>query len=321
MYRANQNTILITGGNGFVGANLTKKLLEDTGKELHLLVTPQSDLWRIEEDLPRLFLHRVNLEDSDQLQHIVTQVRPETIFHLAAHGASSKHNDQSRILRSNILGTFNLLNATKEIDYSSFVYSGGSSEYGKKETSMKETDFLQPTSFYGASKACATLLAQCMAQLQQKPITLLRFFSVYGPLESSLRLIPTAIEAALKRRPMQLTAPGFSRDFVFVEDVVQACLLCSQQSHPGEIFNIGSGSQKTNEEVIEEIEKLTGKPIQILPDLYPAHAMDKPHWVADISKAKRVLGWEPVHTFQEGLQKMISFYSSQLNKELEAVHG
>jgi nucleoside-diphosphate-sugar epimerase len=92
---------------------------------------------------------------------------------------------------------------------------------------------------------------------------------------------------------------------VFVEDVAEACLLAAKTPHPGEIFNVGTGVQRANEEVIEAIEHLTGQTIHIELSSYPPHLSDTAHWVADVEKTKKVLGWSACHTLEEGLAKTI----------------
>lgn len=304
-----QAPILVTGGSGFIGAHLIARLLQEPCK-VHVIAREESDLWRLSALLPHITLHRVALEEGDRLRKIVQEISPEAIFHLAAHGVSSSHQDRTRMLVGNVVGTFNLLQAAKELSDPFVIHMGGSSEYGKKEAAMRETDVLEPTTFYGLTKACSTLLAQQFAREHNMPIALLRPFSVYGPMESSQRLIPTAIRAALTGKPLELTAPGFSRDLVFVEDVIEACLLAWKKRLPQEILNIGTGIQTTNESVIASIAHLTGKKIDLLPGAYPAHPSDKPIWVANTAKAKALLGWEYRHTLEQGLQKTISCFLS-----------
>jgi nucleoside-diphosphate-sugar epimerase len=302
-----QKRILVTGGSGFVAANLIRKLVEE--HEVHVIVRPDSDLWRLNAILSRLYLHQVDLEHFDQLASIIHCISPSVIFHLAAHGASSLHRDPFKILNSNIIGTFNLLQATKEINYEFFLHMGGSSEYGNKTAPMNERDVLEPNTFYGLTKACSTLFSQQFALEYQKPIAILRAFSVYGYFESALRLIPTAIQAAFQKKPLRLTAPGFSRDFIFVEDVVEACLTCWKKKITKEIINIGTGKQTTNEEVIAAVERLTCTKIDILPEVYPHRPSDKSFWVADIEKSKSLLGLTPYHTLEEGLKKTIDWFA------------
>lgn len=298
---------LVTGGAGFIGANLTRGLTR-AGAEVHLLVRPSTRLWRLTDLLPSVTVHRADLTDREGLRQVAAQIRPDIIFHLAVQGVDPKHSDPRGILEANVGGTFNLLEATEPIDYERFVHLGGSSEYGPKDEPMKESDVLEPLTFYGAAKAAATLVCQQFARARRRPLVVLRPFSVYGYWERPTRLIPTAIRAALRNEELTLTAPGYRRDLIFVEDVVEACLRALQaETAPGEIINVGTGKQWTNEEVVDLVQALCGERIRVRAGEYPARLSDTTHWVADIHKAKRLLGWAPRHSLRSGLQKTISW--------------
>ncbi len=265
--------VLVTGGAGFIGANLVQELLR-YGAEVHAIIRPGSYLWRIEKLLPGLYLHAVDMTDREGLKKTVREVSPEIIYHLAARGVAPAFQEHREILRTNILGTFNLLEATAPLDYRLFVHLGGSSEYGAKSGPMRESDCPEPLTFYGAAKAAATLLCQQYARANRRPVVALRAFSVYGPWESPSRLIPTAIRAALGNRELALTVPGYRRDFVFVEDLVEACLLALRaEKASGEIINVGTGEQWSNEEVVDLVQAVTGRRIKVRVGAYPARPL------------------------------------------------
>ena len=301
--------ILVTGATGFVGANLARTLLH-YGADVHALVRPSSQLWRLEDILPHLYLHTADLLDRQRLQETVEQIRPQIIFHSAASGVSHAQKDRHSILNTNVLGTLNLLETTAQITCERFVYTGGSSEYGIKNTPMKETDMLEPSTFYGMSKAAQTLLCQQFAKEHCLPIVILRLFSVYGYWESAERLVPTVIRAALHNQEIALTAPGYRRDFIFVQDVIAACLLAVKANiNSGEIINVGSGQQWANEDVVSIVQTLVpGWKSRVKVGDYAAHRFDTTHWVSDSQKAKQLLGWEPHYTLKQGLEKTISWF-------------
>ncbi len=301
--------ILITGAAGFVGSNLAGTLLHH-GADVHLFIRPGSRLWRLEEILPGLNLHFVDLADGEKVQEKVRHIRPQIIFHIAASGVSHRQKDRRSILNSNIFGTLNLLEAASQIACERFVYTGGSSEYGIKNTPMKETDVPDPSTFYGMSKAAQTLLCRQFAKEYSYPVVILRLFSVYGFWEPAERLVPTVIKAALHNQEMALTAPGYRRDFIFIEDVIDACLSAvTAVVNNGEIINVGSGRQWANEEVVEIVKNLVpGWKSHVKIGGYPAHLSDSGYWVADIRKAKQQLGWEPRFNLKEGLAKTISWF-------------
>jgi nucleoside-diphosphate-sugar epimerase len=115
--------------------------------------------------------------------------------------------------------------------------------------------------------------------------------------------------AALHHQELLLTAPGYRRDYIFIEDLVEACLLALEaKGIEGEVINIASGQQTANEEVVDLIQELTGQKADVKVGMYPSRAHDKTFWVADIRKAKKLLGWEPRYTLKAGLEKTIARY-------------
>lgn len=301
--------VLVTGAAGFIGANLLRELLH-CGAEIHALVRASTRLWRIKEILPQLRLHRVDVTDREELERTVKRVRPEIVFHLASPaGHPSRPRDREDFLRATILGTAYLLEALAPLDFARFIHVGSSLEYGPRNQPLNESDRLEPSTWRGVGKAAATLLCQQCARADRRPVVVLRPFSVYGYWEPPTRLIPTAIRAVLRNEEIALTEPGYRRDLVFVEDLVEACLLTVQaQNVAGEIINVGSGQQWGNEEVVEMVQAVSGQRVGVRVGTYPARLSDTSHWIADIQKARRLLGWEPRHTLRSGIEKTISWF-------------
>ncbi len=301
--------VFLTGAAGFIGANLARGLLRQ-GAIVHALVKPTTNPWRIDEIASRLVTHLGDLNDRAQLQNRVSQIRPEIVFHLAVPGGHPNDAD-SRIamLQTSVLGTANLLEAIAAVDVQRFVHLGSSLEYDVKNAPLTESDRLEPTTFRGVAKAAATLLCQHFARANHRHLIALRVFSAYGYWESPTRLVPTAIRAALGDGEMPLTAPGYRHDMIFVQDVVEACLLALRaESAIGEIVNIGSGQQWSNEQIVETIQTVSGGRIRVRVGEYPARSPDTTHWVADIRRAKELLNWQPRHTLERGLEKTVAWF-------------
>lgn len=298
--------VLVTGATGFIGANLARALLREQAV-VHALIRPRSRPWRLADLLPRLVLHQVDLNDFSRLGPAVKEMRPEIIFHLVMpSGHPSTPHENIDVLRTSVLGTANLLEATASIDFQRFVHIGSFLEYGPQESPHRESDPPAPVTPRGTAKAAATLQCRQFAHANGRPVVVLRLFSAYGYWEALTRLVPTAIWAAINRRSMRMTAPGYVRDMIFSDDVVNACLRAAQTDlAPGEIINVGSGTQWSNEEVIATIEELCGREIRIEGEIYPPSPSDTGHCVADIKKAQKLLGWEPRHTLRDGLKKTI----------------
>ena len=154
---------LITGGTGFVGANLARRLLRD-GHEVHLLVRPDYHSWRIDSIKPDLRLHTASITDADSVTRAVRAARPNWVFHLAAYGAYPTQQDQQRMHDTNVLGTTTLLDACGHVTVEAFIHAGSSSEYGRRTKPHRETDDPHPESDYAKTKLAATRACQERAQ-------------------------------------------------------------------------------------------------------------------------------------------------------------
>ncbi len=298
--------VLLTGAAGFVGAVLTRRLLRE-GHEVHALLKSTSNCWRIDglEDLRR---HEVDLRDEGGLRALAESIRPEVIFHLAAHGAYSYQTDPDGIIQTNFLGTWNLLKATARVDYQVFVNAGSSSEYGFKDFAMRENDLLEPNSYYSVAKSAQTLVCQHFAHAERRPVNTLRLFSAFGPYEEPSRLIPTIVSRCVANLPLDLVSRDIARDFVYVEDVVDAFLCIEQLSRlSGEIINIGTGVQSSVGDVVDAVREYTRSSSECRWGAMPARIWDAKTWVADCSKSVRALGWRPRTTLAEGLRRTVDW--------------
>ena len=302
--------VLVTGASGFIGANLVRRLISLDNK-VYLLIKSESDIWRLSDIKNKLIFHNISLDNLNKLKIIINKIKPQIIYHLAAHGSYSHQNDPLKIITTNILGTTNLLLALNPIDYECFINTGSSSEYGFKNKPMQETDYLEPVSYYAASKASGTYLAKVFAKIFTKPVITIRPFSVYGPYEEETRLIPTVILNILHNQPVKLTVNLAKRDFIYVEDLIDCYLLLAKKINKkiyGEVYNAGTGKQYSNREIVETIKNLTKKKVKILKGAYQNRAWDTSFWVADISKITKDIGWKPKCTLEKGLEKTINWF-------------
>ena len=305
-----QKRILITGAGGFVGAALTRRLVAD-GNAVHVLLKSSTGRWRLADLHPHLRAHEVDLADEDAVRRLVSEVRPELVYHLAAHGAYPSQNDPDRIIQTNILGTWNLLKALGQIDYEAFVSAGSSSEYGFKQFAMRETDLLEPNSYYAVAKCAQTLLCQHVARTEKRPINTLRIFSAFGPREEPTRLVPTLIQRCLQGQELLLVPPETARDFVYVDDVVDAFLRVEQLAKlQGEVINIGTGLQGTVRDVVEAIVRHTGAHVECRWGAMQPRIWDSAIWVADCTRSKTLLGWRAQTTLDEGLRRTVAWARS-----------
>ena len=311
--------VLVTGGAGFVGANLTRLLLED-GHEVHLLVRPRQNDWRIRAILGDVRLHAVELQDGPLIDETVKRIKPDWVFHLAANGAYSHQTDLNRIIQVNIQGTINLVQACIATGFEVFINTGSSSEYGFKDYAPDETDWLEPNSYYAVSKASASLFCRYVAQRDDLNIITLRLYSVYGEWEEPTRLIPALVMRGLHGKLPPLVSPDAARDFVYVDDVCRAYLMAAatDKAERGAIYNVGTGVQTSMKEVVEAAKHLMDIPDEPEWGSMPDRHWSTNIWVADNRKIREKLFWQPRYSFEAGLSQTIKWLRN--NPEMYAFY-
>jgi len=263
--------------------------------------------------LNKVKIYNVDLLNEKKLTEIVNKINPDFIIHLATYSNYRNQTDAEGMIDINIKGTLNLLLASKNIDYKLFINTGSSSEYGIKNIPMKEADLLEPISFYATTKASATFLCQTFTKEYQKPIVTLRPFSVYGPYEEEKRFIPTIINSVIENKPIKLTLGNQRRDFIHIQDIIDIyikALSCGKKLS-GQILNMGTGIEYTNDEVVRVLFRVTGKKVKIEKGAYPKRIWDTSHWVADISKTKKLLNWKPKFTLGKGLRYTYNWFRNE----------
>ncbi len=302
--------VMITGASGFVGANLARRVLHD-GYDVHLLVRPQHSPWRIEDIRPHVHLHEVAFEDKGSLQQVVRNIKPDWVFHLAAHGAYSWQTDLQQMVKTNILGTMNLLESCVDIGFEAFVNTGSSSEYGYKDHAPSETESLEPNSHYAVTKASATMFCLYTAQTRGVRISTLRLYSAYGPFEDPMRLIPSLIVRGLIGQLPPLSSPDIARDYVYVSDVVEAYMLAAtvENQDLGAIYNVGTGVQTPLRDVVELTRGLLNIRTEPVWGSMPNRKWDTNIWIADNTRIKQELGWQPKCTMESGLSQTLSWFT------------
>lgn len=330
--------VAVTGGTGFVGANLVRRLLAE-GDEVHLLVRPGHHTWRLDDVLDDLHRREVDLGARDELAALVHVMAPDQVFHLAAHGAYPWQTDEPAIRATNVIGTDNLVHACVSAGVRAFVNTGSSSEYGARDHAPTEDEAAQPDSYYGLTKAWGTLACRLAG------FTTLRLYSVYGPWEDPRRFVPQLVEHALEGRLPPLAHPGTARDFVHVDDVVDALLLAADAAAataadadvdaaeastahagaaatssgtsatgrppPGPVYNVGTGVQTTLREAVAVARQVLGVDVEPAWDTLASRPWDTDVWVADRRRIERDLGWRPRTGFAEGFARTVEWHRAQ----------
>jgi len=300
---------LITGASGFIGANLTRHFLK-RGANISILKRRQSNLWRIYDIKNRISIYNVDLLEYAKVKRVVNRIKPDVIFHTAAYGGHVSQGNLSRILKTNFIGTVNLLNCCSKIGFELFVNTGSSSEYGIKDHPMQESDILTPITPYGVSKAAATIYCQYVARRNDLPVITLRLFSPYGYFDDGNRVISYVILSCLKNSLPDISSPASVRDFIFIDDVMSSYeqALEKNGNMRGDIFNIGSGKQCSIINLVKKIVRAFGNNMTVGYKEDLCAGIESKHWVADTSKSFKELGWKPKFNLDEGLKKTIKWF-------------
>ncbi len=306
---------IVTGATGFVGANLARRLLKD-GHEVHLFLRSGYTRWRIDEIRDHVQIRLIDINDSERLAQTVKEIRPDWIFHLAAYGAYPSQVDVQRILQTNILGTVNLVQACLKAGFDTFVNTGSSSEYGFKDHAPSENELPAPNSHYAVAKVSATMFCQFTARNQKVRIPTLRLYSAYGPFEEPTRLLPRLIALGIKGSLPPLADPSIARDFVYVDDVLDAYLMAANRKDQAldAVYNVGSGTQTSLKQVVDVARRVLNIKTEPVWGTMKQRTWDTNVWVADSRKIRQQLGWQPHYDFESGFVRTVKWFRENLDR-------
>lgn len=295
---------LVTGAGGFVGANLVRRLI-DGGHEVIAVSHPGGPTWRLDGISGEIEMLDLDLCDYDAIQPAVDAVRPEWIFHLAAHGAYAWQTDVETMVRVNVGATAALLAAARRVEAEAFIHTGSSSEYGLKANAPREDAWLEPNSVYAVTKAAGSHLT-ALARAQGLPAVTLRLYSIYGPWEDPGRLVPALVREAFRGGLPPLVASHTARDFVYVGDCCDALVRAAVQgapSGPGATLNIGSGRQTRLDELVEVARRALDVEARPQWGTMDQREWDTGVWVSDPRAAFEHLGWKASTSLDDGLAR------------------
>ncbi len=304
---------LVTGGAGFIGSNLVDALLSRGFRVRVLDNLSTGKLENLERVLSRIELIRGDLRSKKDIRKAVRGV--SYVFHMGAISNVPQSVDEPlRTHEVNVSGTFHLLQASRAAGVKRFVFTSSSSVYGEtKKFPSIEDDLPRPESPYAASKLMGEQYCQIFSKCYGLETVGLRYFNVYGPRQNPRSryacVIPIFLKCFLHGTPPEVHWDGKqSRDFVHVDDVVAANLLAMKRSGvSGEIFNIGSHAEVRVLDCLTGIQKILGvKRVKVRHT--PKRAGDVRRTFADISKARRLLGYRPGVPFKEGLRRTVHWF-------------
>lgn len=307
---------LVTGGGGFIGSHIVRRLLAQ-GRTVRVLddfsTGKPENLAEIQRDIE---LVEGDICDQETVAQAMRGV--ETVFHLAARASVPRSVAEPWAANNiNVTGTLNLLIGARDAGARRFVYSASSSAYGDTPVLPKRVDMKpQPLSPYAVSKLAAEHYCSVWASVYGLQTICLRYFNVFGPRQDPgsayAAAIPAFVSKMLKgERPVIYGDGEQSRDFCYIDNVVDANMRGAEVPNvSGEVVNIACGQRTTLNEIIRDLNKLLNTNIQ--PVYEKARAGDVKHSLADISDAQRVLGYEPKILFAEGLERSLAWYRENL---------
>jgi dTDP-glucose 4,6-dehydratase len=313
--------VLITGAGGFIGSHLTERLVQE-GANVHAFVRYNSkNSAGFIDDFDDKLKSKVNVIFGDilVLETIQKALKGiDCVFHLAASiSVPYSFKNPEEVIAVNTKGTLNVLTAAKDNKVSRILTTSSSEVYGTaKFVPITEEHPLQGQSPYAASKIAGDKYAESFYKAYKLPLTIVRPFNTYGPRQSARAVIPTIIVQAMTKEKIHLGSLSPRRDFLFVKDAVEGFMKIAKAGEQtyGEVINLGSGKDISIGEVAEKIVKLLGKDIPIESDeqrIRPDKA-EVQRLLCDYSKAKRLVGWEPKFSFDQGLKATIDWISDNL---------
>ena len=308
---------LITGAGGFVGGHLCAYLLAHTDWELTGTVYPYPVKAQPLE--PRLRLQHADLCDPEIVQALVSQVRPDYVFHLAAQSfVPTSFADPWGTLQNNIRAQLNLLEAVRQSGRETRVLVIGSNEeYGAPrpgELPQTEESPLRPNNPYALSKVAQDFMGLEYYLAYGLPVVRVRPFNHTGPGQAPRFVVPAfasqiaRIEAGLQEPVLKVGNLEAARDFTDVRDIVRAYHLAASQGEPGEVYNLASGQPQSVQEVLETLLSYSQAQIRVERDPERYRPVDVPVAYGAASKFHRLTGWKPEIPFEQTLQDVLAFW-------------
>ena len=303
--------IAVTGGAGFIGAHFVAALLRE-GQQVWAYDNffaghkPERLPWRGQATLVE-----GDVLDFDRLNPALQEFKPELIFHLAAiHYIPYCNDHPAETVRVNVEGTVNVMRAAQKCEALKGVFFASSAAvYDVSSAFHKETDVTAPSDVYGLSKVLGERVVRHYAAESGLSYVLGRFFNVYGPEETNPHVIPAVLKQVMEGGKVRMGRTDTFRDFIYVNDLVQALIKIGAQLSSGkevaEVYNLASGQECSIARVVEIMGQTAGVKLEIMTEERHVRAGDRQHLRADISKARRELGWTPEFSIARGLEEIV----------------
>jgi nucleoside-diphosphate-sugar epimerase len=299
--------ILITGATGMVGGNLVHRLVA-AGAHPTVLTREGSSMLRLEKVRDSVTVATANLRDGARIGDVVAEANPDVVFHLATTIFNPPVLTASEHFQTNALGLLHLLEALKDRSKARFIFTGSAAVHASG-SQLKETDPISPGTLFGASKAACSILGQTYGRLYDLEFIELRVFSAFGPWERSDRLIPYVILKALAGEPVDIGNGAQRRDWVYIDDVVDALIRAATlPGASGLTVNVSTGIGWPVQTVAEKILQLMGNPVPLRVGARVARPDEIWEISGDPSFAQQTLDWAPKVSLDEGIRRSIDWF-------------
>ena len=299
-----QGTVLITGASGFIGRHLLQNITPDT-TEIHTISRKKATFSR------PVHQHNGDISDEQFVRRCITETEPDIIFHLAAYKARILTTEAFYAsFQSNLMGTLNILHQAENLpSLKSIVVLGTAEEYGNIETPFREGFREMPVSPYSLSKLYVSHLCELFNRLNDLPVTVLRPTLAYGPGQGADMFLPSLIIALINNRHFDMSPGDQTRDFIFVDDLVEALILASVNTKVhGQIINIGSGIPVKLANLAMNLEKMLNRNGLVHHGSIPYRKNEIMEYCVDLRKAEGLLHWRAKTSLEAGLEKTIAYY-------------
>lgn len=286
---AKNKRILVTGGTGFFGKNLIK---------------------RLEKDGYSVSIFQLDLTHEREVRNFVRRVKPTTVYHLGAIvDLTRDFKTAKKCIDINIKGTLNLLESLRTNIPSRFIYTSSEEVYGDGPLPYREDQLPNPPSPYAISKIAAEQFARIYSQELRYSLFIFRIGTAYGPGQPFTRLIPQIIVKALKNEDIPLNSGRKKRDYIFIDDAMDALVLANNKDIKGSqvTINLGGGVRYSLKELVSKIIELTQSKSQVIYGAFPDRILEADEWLLDNRKALEILGWKPKTSLDDGLRQMIKY--------------
>ena len=312
--------ILMTGAAGFIGSHVTERLLArgdfvtgiDNFNDYYDPAIKRANIGSALEN-ERFALHEADILDEAEVRKIFAMARPEVVVHLAARaGVRPSLQDPNLYHRVNVIGSQHILDACREASLSHLVFASSSSVYGGlTDVPFTETmDISRPISPYAATKRMNELMCHVYSHLYGLRVTLLRFFTAYGPRQRPDMAIHKFTRLISEEETVPMFGDGSTaRDYTYIDDIVSGVVAAIDRPFAYEIFNLGESRTTKLKELIELIGKHVGKAPRI--EQKPLQPGDVTITYADVSKAEAMLGYAPHFSLDEGVKRFVAWYEER----------